>query len=66
MRILLIVVHWRKLLVTRIVNHAGYVRRYGEDDQEKRPENKGLCDLRAAICMAQEVGKGLGRGALLL
>jgi hypothetical protein len=31
-----------------------------------RSATKNLCHLWAAFCLAQKVGKGLGRGALLL
>jgi hypothetical protein len=44
---------------------AGLVAVHGQDAKEIRTAPKNLQNLRAAICLAQEMGKGLGRGALL-
>jgi hypothetical protein len=39
---------------------------HGQDDPQNRPANQNLRHLRAAIHMAQKVGKSLGTGPLLL
>ena len=46
--------------------HCQGANRYGQDAPQGRLAAKNLCDLWKAICMAQEVGGRLGRGALLL
>jgi hypothetical protein len=38
---------------------------HGQNEKEKRFRNKGLRHLWPPVCMAQEMGKGLGRGAIL-
>ena len=37
-----------------------------EDGQEGRPADQDLRGVRVALCLAQEVGAGLGGGAVLL
>ena len=44
---------------------AAYLVRY-EDAEEGRPAPKDLRHMRQAVYVAQEVGEGVGRGALLL
>jgi len=56
----------KKQLQARLDNTARYLHPHAKDEKEKRLRNKGLCHLRATFRMAQEVGKGLGRGPLLL
>jgi hypothetical protein len=46
--------------------HASEESSLGEDAQEERPACQALRRLRAALRLAQEMGEGLGRGALLL
>jgi len=46
--------------------HAREGFHLGEDAQEERPACQALRRLRAPLRLAQEMGEGLGRGALLL
>jgi len=39
---------------------------HGKDAQEIRSSEKDMRHMRPTICLAQEMGKGLGRGPLLL